>query len=315
MPLSLIIFLIVFVIGLIAVPAVAVTAREDRSASVLATVGVFSLLGVLLLFNASATIVPTRSVGVKTAFGKPTGVLRNGFHLVAPWEKVEKFDTSVKTIVMRGKDKGDDVDAPCVTVRLGNQTTACVDVNRAQWNINPDGDVVELYRRYKSFDRIESNVVIGQITNALVTTLGDFDPLASVSGKAEPTKTTAQLSSDALTAVQTAMRDQVGSGVTVSQLQIFVNYDSTTQAKLNDYAKAIAETRIAQQNQQTATANAASNKALTENGGAYKDPGVQYQNCLNLIRDLATRNQLGQLPATFNCGDPRSAVIVQGGAK
>lgn len=315
MPLSFIIFLIVLVLSLIIIPAVAIGTRgeENSHATVMATALVLGAIGGLLLFNASATIVPTRSVGVKTAFGKPTGALRNGFHLVKPWEKVEKFDTSVKTLVMRGKDKTDAVDAPCVTVRLGNQTTACVDVNRAQWNINPDGDVVELYRRYKSFDRIESNVVMGQITNALVTTLGDFDPLASVSGKAEPTKTTAQLSSDALAAVQQALRAQVGSGVTVSQLQVFVNYDGTTQAKLNDFAKAIAETRIAQQNQQTATANAGANKALTENGGAYKDPGVQYQNCLNLIRDLATRNQLGQLPATFNCGDPRSNVIVQGG--
>jgi hypothetical protein len=315
MPLSFIIFIIVFLIGLVAVPAAVIGTRGEQhsNAVVWGTITVFSVLGMLLLFNASATLVPTRSIGVEVSFGRPVGKLDNGFHLVLPWHKVEKFDTRKKTIVMRGDGK--DADAGCVNVRLGNQTTACVDVNRAQWNINPDGDIISLYRQFKSFDTIEHAVVMGQITNGLVNTLSDFDPLATVNGGDAATKSTAQLSTEALTTTQAAIDQAVGDGVKLDLLQIFVNYNDVTQQKLNDYAKAIAETRIAQQNGLTAAQNAKANKALTDAGAAYKDPGVQYQNCLNLIRDLATRNQLGQLPATFNCGDPRSQVIVQGRAK
>jgi hypothetical protein len=77
---------------------------------------------------------------------------------------------------------------------------------------------------------------------------------------------------------------------------------------------ALAETRIATQNRATAEQKALANKALATQVSVC-DPGVQYQNCLNLIADLAARGQLGQLPPTFNCGDPRSQVIVNGGGR
>jgi hypothetical protein len=309
-PISFWIFIFVLIIGIIAAIA---AGWSEHSKAIAGLVGLgFGVVAALCLFNASATIVKARSVGVVTSFGKADYTINSGFHLVAPWKKVEKFDTSVKTVVMKGATKSDDVDASCVKIRLGNQTNGCADVNRATWNIDPNGDILSLYSQYKSFDNIEKNVVLGQLSNGLVTTLGSFDPLASVNGSADtPIKNTAQLSQDALTATQEGLRKQVGTGVVVNTEQIFVNYDDVTQAKLNDFAKAIAETRIATQNGATATENAKANKALTDNGAAYKDPGVQYQNCLNLIRDLATRNQLDKLPATFNCGDPRSNVLVQ----
>jgi hypothetical protein len=274
-PISFWIFIFVLIIGIIAAIA---AGWSEHSKAIAGLVGLgFGVVAALCLFNASATIVKARSVGVVTSFGKADYTINSGFHLVAPWKKVEKFDTSVKTVVMKGATKSDDVDASCVKIRLGNQTNGCADVNRATWNIDPNGDILSLYSQYKSFDNIEKNVVLGQLSNGLVTTLGSFDPLASVNGSADtPIKNTAQLSQDALTATQEGLRKQVGT-----------------------------------QNGATATENAKANKALTDNGAAYKDPGVQYQNCLNLIRDLATRNQLDKLPATFNCGDPRSNVLVQ----
>jgi regulator of protease activity HflC (stomatin/prohibitin superfamily) len=325
-PFSFILALITIGLGLLIVPAVAVSLRNAKSDSygsrgeplyspaqrrriVLATAIGFGLLAGFLVFLAAATIVPTRSVGVEVSFGKPIGQLDNGFHLVAPWHKVEKFDTSVQTLVMKGDGQG--ADNPCVTVRLGNQTTACVDVNRSQWNIDPAGDVVELYRRYKAFERIEQNVVAGQTMNALVGTFADFDPLAGVTGQKDaPTKGTDALAADALKRVQGA----VGTGIRVESLLLFVNYDPTTQNKLNDYAKALAETRIAAQSRLTAEEQAKANKALAAQASV-RDPGVQYQNCLSLVRDLAARDQLGKLPPTFNCGDPRSQVIVNGGER
>lgn len=317
MPISFVIFLIVVVLGIVVVAATAYEMRgeSNRGAVVFGTAFLFGVVAGIFLFIDSATIVPTRAVGVEVAFGKPVGKLDNGFHLINPLHKVEKFDTRKQTIVMHGD--GQNADAPCVNVRLGNQTTACVDVNRAQWNINPDGDIIGLYKQFKSFDSIEHSVVQGQIQNGLINTLSGFNPLANVNpdGTVSNTavKTTDQLSTDALTTAQSEITKAVGDGVKLDLLQIFVNYEATTQQKLDDYAKSIGETRIAHQNGLTAAENAKANKALTEAGAAYKDPGVQYQNCLNLVRDLAARNQLSQLPPTFNCGDPRSQVIVQAG--
>lgn len=264
----------------------------------------FAVPVVLLLFSASATIVPARNVGVEVSLGKPVGQLDNGFHMVAPWHRVEKFDAGIQTLEMQGD--GDGKDAPCVTVRLGNQTTACIDVIRSQWNIDPNGDVIELYRRYRKFDKIELNVVAGQEMNALVSTFADFDPLAGITGAADaPMRTTDDLAKQALAKTQAS----VGTGIHVDNLLLRVNYDPTTQGKLNDYAKALAETRIATQNRATAEQKALANKALAAQASV-RDPGVQYQNCLNLIADLAAKGQLKDLPATFNCGDPRSGVIV-----
>lgn len=321
MPISFIVALVVLVLGVLVLLGIwlmdkagardrRVTGQEPVGKAVyIGTAIGFAVVAGFFLVLASATIVPARNVGVEVALGKPVGTLQNGFHMVKPWHRVEKFDAGVQTLQLEGDGKG--ADAPCVTVRLGNQTTACVDVIRSQWNIDPNGDVIELYRRYRKFDKIELNVVAGQEMNALVATFADFDPLAGINGTTDaPLRTTDDLASQALAKTQAA----VGSGIHVDNLLLRVNYDPTTQTQLNNYAKALAETRIATQNRATAEQKALANKALAAQVSV-RDPGVQYQNCLNLIADLAARGQLGQLPPTFNCGDPRSQVIVNGAGR
>jgi regulator of protease activity HflC (stomatin/prohibitin superfamily) len=280
----------------------------SRNAAITVVFAAFGIVGGILIFSASFTSIAARSVGVETSFGRPTAhALDNGPHFILPWHKVEKFDASIQTLVMTGDGSSQEADAPCVTVRLGNQTTACVDVIRAQWNIDPDGDVIDLYRRYKKFDKVELNVVAGQAMNALVTRFADYDPLAGINAKGDkPAVTTTQLAEQARKDLQAA----VGTGIKIDNLLILVHYDPTTQTKLNNYAQALADTRIAVQNTATATQVALANKALAGQESV-NNPGVQYQNCLSLIRELAARGQLRDLPQTFNCGDPRSQVIVQ----
>src|SRR3546814_634740 len=89
----------------------------------------FAGITVIFLLISVLTIVPTKKVGVVTTFGKPTGTLSNGLHLIAPWDKVTEFDAAIQT------DKHDDQRAEadvsndqskCTRVRIGNQSTACV---------------------------------------------------------------------------------------------------------------------------------------------------------------------------------------------
>lgn len=267
-----------------------------------ATLGIIALM----LFASSATTVPTRSVGVVTSFGRPTGSLTNGFHLVAPWADVEKFDASVQTLKMDGVGKGDTT--PCVTVRLGNQTTACVDTS-VQWNIRPDGDVVELYRRYKNFDNIETNLVERQLQHALNVAFDTYDPLAAING----VQSGNALTLDELAAnARTALEAGVGNGITVLSLTIpLIHYDADTENRLRSYQQALADTRIAEQRKKTAQQVADANNILS-GSAATKDPGVQYQNCLNLIADLAAKGQLKDLPPTFNCGQAGSTPVIVG---
>lgn len=79
------------------------------------------LLGIVMIVATSTVAVPARTVGVVTAFGKPTGTLSNGLHLVKPWEEVEKMDASLQT----NRYTGDSA----IGVRLANQSEAKADAS------------------------------------------------------------------------------------------------------------------------------------------------------------------------------------------
>jgi regulator of protease activity HflC (stomatin/prohibitin superfamily) len=278
--------------------------NETRGLTVLAGVACL-LVAVIGLFFCSFTVIPTRSVGVTVAFGRPDNEsLKNGFHFVKPWSSVEKFDASVQTLKLdaaSGKSQDGDL-GNCVTVRLANQTTACVDVS-VQWNIDPDGDVVELYRKYKSFDNVQNNLVERQLVHALNVAFETYDPLRSINGGGAPAQSLDDLAAKASTALTTA----VGSGIKVANLTIpLVHFDNTTQDKLNAYAQALADTRIAEQRKQTALAQKAANDALAS-GANSNNPGVLYQNCLDMVERLAKEGK--GLPAAFSCGAPPATVV------
>jgi hypothetical protein len=108
------------------------------------------------------------------------------------------------------------------------------------------------------------------------------------------------------------MRASVDPGINVDTLLIsVVHFDPVTQDKLNAYAQAIADTQIATQAKKTAEQQHEANDLLAAKSSS--DAGVEYQNCLNLVKDLAAKNQLASLPATFNCNQGASTPVIVGG--
>lgn len=79
---------------------------------------------------------------------------------------------------------------------------------------------------------------------------------------------------------------------------------------LNGFAQALADTQIATQQKLTAEQQKLANDFLA--AASSNDPGVKYQNCLNLVKDLAAKGQLQNLPPTFNCGGPDSTPVIVG---
>lgn len=272
--------------------------------------GVVLFIAALLLIVDSTTIVGARELAVQTRFGKVQGKpLGSGFHWVDPINGIEKFDASVQTLKYYQGEEKDDGD--CITVRLGNSTQACVDVT-VQWNINYLGDVNDLYLKYKTFDNIHDNLVKRQLGSALNEVFGTYDPLAAINAStddAPPTVTTKDLQGS----VHTALQRDLGTAITIDDVVIpIVHFDADTEGRLKSFQQAKADTRIAKQNEQTATAQAAANKALADQA-ATKDPGVQYQNCLNLIASLGKTGQLGNLPPAFTCaqGGNSPSLLIQ----
>jgi hypothetical protein len=257
---------------------------------------VAGLLGLLLLALTSFTQVSTKNVGIVTSFGRPTGqVLSNGLHFKAPWQAVTEFDAAIQTQDFKGES--------CTTVRLGTEGKACVD-NSVQWRIKPDA-ASELFTDYRSFEAMSGALVERQRVAALNAIFAQFDPLATIKANTDGagSPTLAELGAQATAKLQQLLGDRL----TVDSVVIsLVKYDDGTQSKIDAYQAEVAATRIAQQKQQTAAAEAEANRQLAES--VSKDPNVLVSKCLDTLTDMVKANQ--PVPAGFSCWPGGSAAVV-----
>lgn len=286
----------------------------DGTRRAIATVGaLLFLIGLSTIVWDSFTIVPARNVGVVNTFGRADRTLDNGFHWVSPWSSVETIDATIQTVKLDAgvtDDQGD-----CITVRLANQTTACVDTT-IQWHIDQEADANSLWAKYRGQNdavvaNIQTNVVLRELQKSANDAFGSYNPLSVLNGGQAPSETTTTLAAKVLDSV----KSHVDAGIDVDSLLFsIVHYDATTQNKLNTYAQALADTQIAQQQVATAQQQKLANDTLAADK-ATADPGVMYQNCLNLVKQLAAADQLKNLPAGFQLCPATGntpAVIVNG---
>lgn len=256
------------------------------------------LATLLLLLASSATMVGTKTVGVPTAFGKPSGEpLTSGLKLKAPWEKVHKFDAAVQV----DKYTGDS----CASVRMAGQTTACVSAV-VTWRIVPSEATV-LYQDYKDFDRVQSTLVGNNTTATLASVFASYNPLTQVTG-GEAIADTPDVTQYGKT-VKAALQSAVGESIEiVSVTTPYIRYDDETQKRVNELQAEVANTRIAEQKKLTAAAEAAANRELSES--VSNNPNVLVSKCLDM---LSTNSQSGQgLPYGFSCwpGGPTAPFAV-----
>jgi hypothetical protein len=314
-------FIAFLVFAVLAAIAFAIGALSRDKFGPWGTAALCTVLAVFALLIGASTIVPTKQVGIVVAFGKADDKpLENGWHWHDPRASVEKFDTTLQPLNL-ADDPGKD-GCQGVPVRLGNQTTACADVTM-QWHINGSGDVPELYRTYKSFEKIENDLVRQQLTkNVLPAAFDAYDPLAIIkhaetpagAKAAPPAVTLSSISTASLAALQKA----VGTGVTIKSLNVpLVHFDGPTEQRLKMFQQALADTRNAEQQKKTNEQTRLANEELARSK-ASGDEGVQFQNCLNFLRDMSEKNALGQLPPAFTCpgsGGANAMLQVPAGAR
>ena len=227
--------------------------------------GVLATLVVTALF--SFVIVQPRTVGVVVAFGKPVDVIDHGFHVKAPWEKVEKLDGAVQNDIYSGET--------AIPVRLGNNGKATVDAS-IQWQLKTD-EAMEVFLDYRTFDGIRSNLVDRNFKAALNEVMATYDPL-NYADEAEGGKDLAGLSQ----AVQEEMQARVGNQVEIRSVTLpLVNFDEATQARVNELQAESAKTRVAEQKKQTSTAEAEANKILEQ---SVTDETLTSK-CLDIVRE------------------------------
>ncbi|ASZ74943.1 lipoprotein [Rhodococcus phage Trina] len=256
-----------------------------KNDSILPAVGL-ALVGLIALVFASTTIVSTKNVGVVTTFGRPTDSLSNGLHVKAPWSKVTELDGAVQ------------INHETSDVRLGNNSMAGVE-NSIQWRITPD-KADQLFLDYRSFDSIKDNLVSRQITASLNEVFASYNPLEAVAiAKPGEAAVPAQPGIDLnklSKLVEEDLRERVNGKVEIISVIIpLVRFDDQTQQKLDAFQQEIGNTRIAQQKELTAGAEAEANKALS--ASVNNDPNVLVSKCLDIVKSN-NHSPLGCWPGT-----------------
>jgi regulator of protease activity HflC (stomatin/prohibitin superfamily) len=256
-------------------------------------------LAILFTLWSSLVIIQTQDVGIPTAFGHPEGAISNGLHWKAPWEKVTRLDNKIQTdtYASNGYNGPDQKDSQggCVSVRIARQATACVNVT-IRWKIKSGGRTVDyLFRNYRSNDNIQKNLIHRDLQTAVNVAFATYDPLGldpKTGDSTQPTSTQLSLT------VQRELTDQVGEWIDVSKIFIPIfNFDGETQKRLNQLQLQVAQTRIAQQAEQTAAAQAAANRTLA--ASVSRDPNVLVSRCLDILNEAVQKGQ--PLPAGFSC--------------
>lgn len=216
--------------------------RQDAELRAGATVafGVLVALTVLCAGVASISTVPVRSVGIATAFGKPTGqTTGSGLQLHAPWVKIEDWDASMQTADHASQDG-------CVTVRIGSLATACVEA-KIRWQVLASA-APDQYATYKaSFDAMHSSLVETEIQNSLNEVMATYNPLLSID------LTTGQTTFDGAglaTKVKTALQGKLGEQITVESVTVpLVHHDPATEENIRQIQNVVAKKRVLAQQQ------------------------------------------------------------------
>ena len=238
-----------FVLAVILVVAGLITAVSPRSEiTTRAAVSGALALGVIMIALASTVAVPARTVGVVTAFGKPTGTLSNGLHLVKPWEDVEKMDASLQT----NRYTGDSA----IGVRLANQSEAKADAS-IQWQLREE-DAEQMYLDYREFERIHNDLVDREFRASVNAVLASYNPLdaeAIAKGGIDLNEFADDIKKD--------MQKRMGKSVEVRSVALpIIDYDEDTQRKIDQLQSEVANTRAAEQSKKTAKEIAEANEIM-----------------------------------------------------
>jgi regulator of protease activity HflC (stomatin/prohibitin superfamily) len=307
MPVLLIIAIIMLVIAAIA--ALVARSDDEEYAGIGKVVrnGAGVLVLALLLFS-SMTIVGTKQVGIVTSFGKPTGTLSNGFHLVAPWTQIHEMDGAVQTDDhLGGNAANDEGDGPCITVRIVNQATACVDVS-IRWRIKQEA-ADDLFRDYRDFSNLRRSLVTRDLAATMNDVFATYNPFLALTAKdtgAAPAETLATQGE----AVRKALAAQVSGQVEV--LSVFlpiIKHDDKTQASLDAYQQELNKNRTLLQEKENAQLQKEINDKLAQSVGA-QGGAVAY--CLSIMKVMVDK---GMVPPVGMCSFGAAPPVIVNGAK
>lgn len=271
--LLLILGIIVLFAGFAAIPFTKAYNRDSGSTVPTKSVALLGILisGALIALSCS-TIVPTRNVGVATSFGKPVATFDHGWHLKAPWWSVSDMDGTRQNSVYNGDNQ--------IDVRLANNAKARVDVS-VQWELKMEG-AEEVFMNYKDADLsvVEANVIDRNLRQVLNDNMSSYDPLNPevINSDADSATSLSGIAKKA----EEEMKTLVGEQVEIISVTIpVINFDESTQQRIDSYQAEVAKTRNAEQAKKTAEQEAEANRILNES----ISDNLNVSKCLDIARE------------------------------
>lgn len=255
------------------------------------------VVALVALLVASVTSVQAKQVGVVTTFGKPSDhTLSSGLHFKAPWQKVTEIDATIQTDEYHG-DSG-------IEVRLSDGNAATISAT-IRWSVSAE-NASKVYADFRSDDPTKSlrdAVVSTQFKAATNSVFAGFDPL-TLAGATGTKPDYPALAAE----IATVMLRQTKSLVDIESITIsLVKLDKDSQKKIDDYITEVSKTRIAEQAQKTAEAQAKANEILSKS--ISNDPNVLVSKCLDLLAEGYNA------PAGFTCWPGASGGVVIPGTR
>lgn len=295
-------FIVIGGIALLVTTGVAIGYKSlQREGGAGAGVGVSAglwLVATFALFMAAFTIIPTKTVGIETVYGKPTTVLTNGWHWKNPVAQVHKFDASLQSDHY-STDK-DDAGDP-ITVRLFTGSQAQLNIT-FQWKLEDNANFTQVFVNYREPDKIRQNLVKRNLQQALNDVFEAYNPYAaliaaSTSGKPGTVQVSTSFDRMGVDALARLKAELAPQGVQAASLTIAsIIYDSKTQTNLDGLSSSIAGTQIALQQEQTADAQAKGNRLLNASTAS---GGTLAQLCIQATQKVLEEGHT--LPTGWNC--------------
>jgi regulator of protease activity HflC (stomatin/prohibitin superfamily) len=298
-----VIFAVLALLVVLVAAIVAAVARKGSAAALAATVFVLLLV---ITGIAAWTPVGARSVGIQTSFGQYRNTLESGGQLTAPWSSVEEFSTQIQSLDLSDLD---DSKGNAVTVAFAGSDKAQSGGNGVvnavvRWRIDPAA-AEKLWKKYTSFDRVQSELVNSEAQDAFREVIGGYEPNAARAGA-----NIRPISDAVKTGLGARLADD---GILIDSVSIKgVALDKATSASLERTVIANNNVGTAKAEQERAIIDNATAKLRAESGALSAPNMARY--CLEIVNSWdVTKN--GPMPATFNCGLGGSSAGVLVGTK
>lgn len=275
------------------------------------------------------TTVPARNQGVVTAFGQIHGSLDSGLGWKAPWEDVTMMDATVQTDEFAGENTDDSSERDsldCISVRIADGSSACVSVIlRSQI---AEGAADELYPDFKHSDKygdnVNDNIFYSLTRTNLYTAVGnvfsEVNPILEVAVDDEGTEEIStnvyapgSFNDDVEKELETLLNDASPTEdpqVVVTSLNVTsIKWSDATEQRISQLQEAIGKTRIAEQDEETAEAQARAADALQQ--ALSDNPQYLTNKCLDQIQQIIDNGSIGSLPIGYQClGDSEAPPVI-----